>query len=59
MTTYRLKIWLDPELVDAEVQQLYMAAALKHNNILKEWKRNDGYITDIDAGFDLFVPQTK
>jgi dUTP pyrophosphatase len=59
MGTYRLKIWLDPDFVDSEVQQLYMTAVFKHNNIIKEWKRNDGFQTDVDAGFDLFVPETK
>ena len=59
MGTYRLKIWLDPDFVDSEVQQLYMTAAFKHNNIIKEWKRNDGFQTDVDAGFDLFVPETE
>jgi len=59
MATYHLKIWLDPNLVDTEIQQLYINAAERHNNIIKEWKRNEGYKTDVDAGFDLFIPNRK
>jgi len=59
MASYRLKIFLDPEIIDSEIEQLYATAALKHNNIIKEWKKNEGYQTDVDAGFDLFIPETK
>ena len=59
MATYHLKIWLDPNLIDSEIKEYYETAIEKHNNIIKEWKSNNGYKTDVDAGFDLFVPEQK
>ena len=59
MATYRLNIWLDPDFIDKEIKELYEKAASKHNNITNEWKKNNGYETDVDAGFDLYIPESK
>ncbi len=53
MTTYRLKIWLDPQFIEPDIASLYQESAEKHNNRIKEWKSNNGYDCDCDAGFDL------
>ena len=58
MTTYRLKIWLDPQFIEPDIASLYQESAEKHNKRIKEWKLNNGYDCDCDAGFDLFVPST-
>jgi dUTP pyrophosphatase len=57
MATYKLSIWLDPTIVDEETANLYIESIKKHNNKISEWKKNSNNIC-VDAGFDLFVPDT-
>ena len=55
MTTYKLKIWLDPNIVDETTASKYFEAIDKHNKNIKLWKANpEG--SHVDAGFDLYVP---
>ena len=55
MTTYKLKIWLDPNIIDETTASNYIDAIDKHNKNIKQWKCNQ-YVNHMDAGFDLFVP---
>ena len=56
MSVYKLKIWLDPEFIDKDTFNLYTDKITKHNDKVKLWKQHG---TNVDAGFDLFVPQNQ
>tara|TARA_R110002072_G_scaffold813_6_gene6563 strand:- start:12 stop:539 length:528 start_codon:yes stop_codon:yes gene_type:complete len=58
MTTYKLKIWLDPGIIDDEIRSKYKESIKKHNEKIKKWKLNDGHNCDCDAGIDLLIPST-
>lgn len=55
MTTYKLKIWLDPNIVDQTTASMYFEAITKHNKNIKLWKDGCPW-SHVDAGFDLYVP---
>ena len=55
MSTYKLNLWIDSNIVDETTAAKYLEAIEKHNNSIKLWKSNPE-ISHVDAGFDLFVP---
>ena len=50
MTTYKLKIWLDPEIIEPDIELLYYESAEKHNKRIEEWKLNGAFIVDANFG---------
>ena len=66
---YKLKIYLDPNLVDSETRVKYIEQITKrqeevnrYKTISKDWdlsNRDEGVWPHIDAGFDLFTPSNN
>jgi dUTP pyrophosphatase len=66
---YKLKIYLDPNLVDSETRVKYKEQITKrqeevnhYKTISKDWdlsNRDEGVCPHIDAGFDLFTPSNN
>ena len=56
MNTFSLAIYLDPNIVDESIIQLYKEACEKQRSIVREWQKSVGERECVDSGFDLFCP---
>jgi len=55
MATYKLKVWIDPNIVSSDIAAIYLENIQKHNEKIRLWKNNSTN-NSLDAGFDIIVP---